>query len=195
MLLKRLVCPNPDPPRLALLDVLASFRSRMSLLLSVRGCLSLYISLQGFRGHRKSVVSIKFPPVILGPEMAAPVLWAPVILWFFLLENPHAHRIPPFRGGGVHGFFWKGGGSAGFIFMGVGIFPIEGSAERTTLYFSGLKCLLAREHGKEGQGSEPFEKLKLQKLKHGHGSARLHAMVAIVMVIRDWNGELLADPC
>ena len=50
---------------------------------------------------RKSMVSIKFPPVILGPEMAAPILWAPGIFWFFLLENPHAHKIPPFRGG-----FW-----------------------------------------------------------------------------------------
>ena len=28
---------------------------------------------------RNSVVSIKFPPVILGPEMAAPILWAPGI--------------------------------------------------------------------------------------------------------------------
>ena len=57
--------------------------------------------------------------------MAAPILWAPGIFWFFLLENPHAHKIPPFRGGGgVLGFFRRGGGgSANFIFMGVGIFP------------------------------------------------------------------------
>ena len=69
------------------------------------------------------MVSIKFPPVILGPEMAAPILWAPGILWFFLLENPHAHRIPPFRGGGGFWFFLEGGGgSANFIFMGAGIF-------------------------------------------------------------------------
>ena len=58
---------------------------------------------------------------ILGPQMAAPILWAPGIFWFFLLENPHAHKIPPFRGG-----FWVflegGGGSANFISMGVGIF-------------------------------------------------------------------------
>ena len=68
-------------------------------------------------------MSIKFPPVILQPEMAAPILWAPGIFGFFLLENPHAHKIPPFRGG-VLGFFRKGGGgSANFIFMGVGIFP------------------------------------------------------------------------
>ena len=52
---------------------------------------------------RKSVVSIKFPPVILGPEMAAPILWAPGIFGLFLLENPHAHKIPPLGGGS--GFF------------------------------------------------------------------------------------------
>ena len=58
--------------------------------------------------------------------MAAPILWAPGIFWFFLLENPHAHKIPPFRGGGGgSGFFFrKRGGSANFIFMGVGTFPI-----------------------------------------------------------------------
>ena len=70
------------------------------------------------------MMSIKFPPVILGPEMAAPFLWAPGIYWFFLLENPRAHKIPPFRGG-WWGFLEGGGGSANFIFMGVGIFPKE----------------------------------------------------------------------
>ena len=71
-------------------------------------------------------MSMKFPPVTLGPEMAVPILWAPGIFWFFLLENPHAHKIPPFRGGGwVLGFLEGGGGSANFIFMGVGIFPTE----------------------------------------------------------------------
>ena len=54
------------------------------------------------------MTSIKFPPAILGPEMAAPILWAPGIFGPFLLENPHAHKIPPFRGGSC--FFWKGGG-------------------------------------------------------------------------------------
>ena len=56
--------------------------------------------------------------------MAAPILWAPGIFRFFLLENPHAHKISPFRGGrGVLGFVGRGGGSANFISMGVGIFP------------------------------------------------------------------------
>ena len=36
----------------------------------------------------------------LAPDMAAPILWAPGILKFFLLESPgpHAHKIPRFRG-------------------------------------------------------------------------------------------------
>ena len=69
-------------------------------------------------------MSINYPPAIFGPEMAPPILWAPGILCFLLLENPHAHKIPPFRGGGgVLGFLRKGGGSANFIFMGVLIFP------------------------------------------------------------------------
>ena len=59
----------------------------------------------------------------MGPQLAAPILLAPAFLLFFLLENPHAHKIPRFRGGGLLGFFGTGGGSANFIFMGVGIFP------------------------------------------------------------------------
>ena len=51
-------------------------------------------------------MSVKCLSVILGPEMAAPILWAPRISAFFLL-------------------FWVGGGgSADFIFMGAGIFLI-----------------------------------------------------------------------
>ena len=63
---------------------------------------------------RKSVMFIKFPPVILGPEMAARILWAPGIFWFFLLENPHAHKIPPFGGSW---FFWKGGVEVPILFL------------------------------------------------------------------------------
>ena len=37
---------------------------------------------------RKSVVSIKFPPVILGPEMAAPILWAPGIFLVLSAGKP-----------------------------------------------------------------------------------------------------------
>ena len=74
--------------------------------------------------RKKSLMSVIFPPAILGPEMAARILWAPRIFSFFVLENPHAHKILPFGGGGFLGFFRRGGGSANFIFMGAWIFPI-----------------------------------------------------------------------
>ena len=54
--------------------------------------------------------------------MAAPILWAPNILWFSLLENLHAHEFLVLGTGGVWCLFGGGGGSANFIFMGVGIF-------------------------------------------------------------------------
>ena len=41
--------------------------------------------------------------------------------WLFLMENPHAHKTPPFRGGSG-AFLEGGGGGANFTFMGVGIF-------------------------------------------------------------------------
>ena len=72
-----------------------------------------------FIEQKKPDVRIIFPPVLLGPEMAMPILWAPGIFWFFLLENPHALKFL------FLGFFfgWGGGGSANFILMGVGICP------------------------------------------------------------------------
>ena len=60
---------------------------------------------------RKILVS-----AILGPEMAAPILWTPGKNAFFLQENPHVHKIPRFRGGGGY-FGFGGGGSADFIFF------------------------------------------------------------------------------
>ena len=48
---------------------------------------------------QKILVSVKFLSAILGPEMAAPTLWTPRISAFFLQENLHVHKMPPFRGG------------------------------------------------------------------------------------------------
>ena len=49
---------------------------------------------------------------------------------FFLLANSHAHELPRFFGGGGRGLEGGGCGSANFIFMGVGIFPIVGARLR-----------------------------------------------------------------
>ena len=66
---------------------------------------------------RKSLMSVISPPEILGPEMAASILWAPGVFWFFLLENPHAHKIPCFRGGRVLGFSRGGGLEVPILFL------------------------------------------------------------------------------
>ena len=56
---------------------------------------------------RKILVSVKFLSAILGPEMAAPISWAPGKMRSFCRKN-HVHKIPRFRGGGYFGFL--GGG-------------------------------------------------------------------------------------
>ena len=56
-------------------------------------------------------------PAILGPEMAAPILWAPGKIAFFQQENRHAHKIPRFRGVFVF-IFGGGGGECRFYFHG-----------------------------------------------------------------------------
>ena len=67
---------------------------------------------------RKILVSVKFLSAILGPEMAAPILWARGKIAFFLQENPPVHKIPRFRGGGE--LFWGfwGGGAVPIYFYG-----------------------------------------------------------------------------
>ena len=94
-------------------------------------------------------MSVFFLPAILGPEMAAPLLWAPGILWLFLLENPHADKIAPLGGAGVLGFFRRGGGSADFIFTGAGIFLIRRSKRgkpdtKSLAQICDPKCVLQR---------------------------------------------------
>ena len=88
-------------------------------------------------------MSIKFPPAILGPGMAAPILCAPGIFWFFLLENPHAHKIPPFWG---EGGFWAfleegGGGSANFIRMWLFCLQLEASCLQWRFFYLQLTIL------------------------------------------------------
>ena len=66
---------------------------------------------------RKSLVSVKCLPAILGPEMAAPILWAPGS--FALLLQETSMPIKFLVLGGI--FFVEGGGGADCFFMGAGI--------------------------------------------------------------------------
>ena len=61
------------------------------------------------------LVSVKFVSAILGPEMAAPILWTPEKRRPFCRKS-HVHEIPRFRGGGILGFW--GGGECRFYFYG-----------------------------------------------------------------------------
>ena len=79
---------------------------------------SLKSSVDTCREHacfRKIPVSVKFVSAILGPEMAAPILWTPGKMRSFCRKT-YVHKIPRFMGG------FGGGGSADFIFMGARIF-------------------------------------------------------------------------
>ena len=62
-------------------------------------------------------MSVKFLSAILGPEMAAPILWTPGKMRSFCRKT-HVHKIPRFRGGGGGSLGFGGGGSADLIFMG-----------------------------------------------------------------------------
>ena len=79
-------------------------------------------SLFAYSFIRKILVSVKFFSAILGPEMAAPILWTPGKMRSFCRKN-HVHKIRVL-GGGVYFGFFGGGGSADFIFMGAQIFLI-----------------------------------------------------------------------
>ena len=57
---------------------------------------------------RKILVSITFLSAILGPEMAAPILWAPRKNAFFLQEKPLSIKFLVLGGGGYFGGNPKG---------------------------------------------------------------------------------------
>ena len=91
--------------------------------ITARKALKSPIRMAGPKNYSKTIsmiqtilVSVKFLSAILGPEMAAPILWAPGKMRSFCRKT-HVHKIPPFRRG-CFGFL--GGGSADF--MGVRIF-------------------------------------------------------------------------
>ena len=85
---------------------------------------------------RKILVSVKFVSAILGPEMAAPILWTPGKNAFFLQDNRHDHKIP--RLGGGFGFFF--GGECRFYFYGHGDF-----SEKRLRLRSVCACILAQD--------------------------------------------------
>ena len=66
------------------------------------------------QGIRKILVSVKFLSAILGPEMAAPILWTPGKMRPFCRKS-HVHKIPRFRGGDILGF--GGGGEVPILFL------------------------------------------------------------------------------
>ena len=63
---------------------------------------------------REILVSIKCLSAILGPEMAAPILWTPGKMRPFCRKN-HVHKIPR-SWGGI--WFFLGGGKCRFCFYG-----------------------------------------------------------------------------
>ena len=75
---------------------------------------------------RKILVSVKYLSAILGPEIAAPILWTPGKHASVLQGKPMSIKFLVL-GGGFWGFL--GGGSADFIFMGARIFQEKASAE------------------------------------------------------------------
>ena len=74
-------------------------------------------------------MSVTFPPAILGTKGAAPILWAPDFFGSFSLKTPMLIEFLLLGGEGL-GVSWRGGGSANFIFMRMGIFRVEFRALR-----------------------------------------------------------------
>ena len=61
--------------------------------------------------------------------------WVPGILYFFLLENPHAHKILRLRGGG-RGFFENGGGGGSLYVRAASIYHLT---RRSPLHLKGAQ--------------------------------------------------------
>ena len=67
--------------------------------------------------HQKKPHVRNFLPALLGPEMAARILWAPEIFWFLLEKASMPIKfLVFFWGGGILGW-GGGGGSANFLFL------------------------------------------------------------------------------
>ena len=92
-----------------------------------------------FKSNKKVLMPIIFLPAILGPEMAAPILWAPGI-FLVLSAGKNPMPIKFFVLGGGSGVFRKGGWKCQLYFYGRGFFfPIK----------------VAKEHQKSNSGGRP----------------------------------------
>ena len=69
------------------------------------------------RRIRKILVSVKFLSAILGPEVTAPILWAPRKMRSFCRKNHVPIKFRVLGGGGYFGF-WGGGRGCRFDFYG-----------------------------------------------------------------------------
>ena len=88
---------------------------------------------------RKILMSVKFVFAIPGPEMAAPILWAPGKMRSFCRKN-HVHKIPRFRGGGGYLGLGGGGGKCRFYFYGREDFSEPSRVFWPTWFQLGLAC-------------------------------------------------------
>ena len=66
---------------------------------------------------RKSVMSAIFPPVILGPEVAAPIFGHLAFFGSFCSKTPMPIKFHSLGGGGGSWLFWKGGWKCQFYFI------------------------------------------------------------------------------
>ena len=103
-------------------------------------------------------MSVKFLSAILGPEMAAPILWAPGKMRSFCRKTMSIKFL-------LLGFFFWGGGSADFIFMGARIFLTK---LPEILYFWPFSCILM---AKDAPNIKEFEGSGVPQRGAGRGAS------------------------
>ena len=79
-------------------------------------------------------MSVTFPPATLGPEVAAPILWALTFVGSFWWKTAMPIKLLVLEGGGLVCFL-EGGRKCQFYFMGVGIFPTKKSTTQSSQNF------------------------------------------------------------
>ena len=121
-------------------------------------------------------MSVKFVSAILGPEMAAPILWTPGKDALFLQEKPMSIKFRVL--GGV--VFWVlGGGSADFIFMGAGIFLIAGKVFWQISTLLENSSPIVRQH--ETQALPRFGHFPARKMAAGKSASRSETLLDFLL--------------